>query len=164
MMDNTKRISLTQAAYDKYKNEYDYLTKTARAEIAVKIGEAKSYGDLSENSEYDAAREEQGRIESRIAEIEAILKNHVIIDESSIRTDEVNMGSYVKVFDVDFNEEAVYQIVGSAEADPIAGKISNESPVGKALIGSKVGAEVKVEAPGGIVKLVVREISNAEFK
>lgn len=163
-MDNVKTISLTQAAYDKYKSEYDYLTKTARAEIAVKIGEAKSYGDLSENSEYDAAREEQGRIESRIAELEVILKNHVIIDESSIRTDEVNIGSYVKVFDVDFNEENVYQIVGSAEADPLNGKISNESPVGKALAGKKVGDEVAVESPGGIVTLVVKEISNVEFK
>lgn len=163
-MDNVKTISLTQAAYDKYKSEYDYLTKTARAEIAAKIGDAKSYGDLSENSEYDAAREEQGRIESRILELEVILKNHVIIDESSIRTDEVNIGSYVKVFDVDFNEENVYQIVGSAEADPLAGKISNESPVGKTLAGKKVGDEVKVETPGGIVTLVVKEISNVEIK
>lgn len=163
-MDNVNTVSLTQAAYDKYKSEYDYLTTEARTDIQKKIGEAKSYGDLSENSEYDAAREEQGRIESRIAELEAILKNHVIIDESAISTDEVNMGSYVKVFDVDFNEEAVYQIVGSAEADPLANKISNESPVGKALAGKKVGDEVSVEAPGGIIKLVIREISNVEFK
>lgn len=163
-MDNVNTVSLTQAAYDKYKSEYDYLTTEARTDIQKKIGEAKSYGDLSENSEYDAAREEQGRIESRIAELEAILKNHVIIDESAISTDEVNMGSYVKVFDVDFNEEAVYQIVGSAEADPLANKISNESPVGKTLAGKKVGDEVSVEAPGGIIKLVIREISNVEFK
>ncbi len=162
-MINENLIPLTQQAYDKYKEEYDHLTKTARADVIEKIGVAKSYGDLSENSEYDAAKEEQSKIENRIAEIEFILKNHVIIDETAITTDQITIGSFVKIVDIELGVESEYQIVDAVEADPLSGKISKDSPVGKALMGCKAGVEVAVEAPVGVIRVFVKEISNVEF-
>ncbi len=162
-MDNVTTQFLTQATYDEYKSEYEYLTTVARAEVIKKIGVAKSYGDLSENSEYDAAREEQGKIESRIIELDAILKHCQIIDETAINIDEVGLGAYVTILDVELDMEAEYQIVGSTGADPMAGKLSSESPVGKAILGHKVGDEVVAEAPAGPIKVVIKAISKSNF-
>lgn len=150
---------LTQAAVDALKEELKYLRTTRRSEVAEKIKEAKSFGDLSENSEYDEAKSEQGKLEAQITELEYTLQHVKIIDESTLAHDTVHIGSYVKVFDFDFNEEVKYQIVGFTQADPIENKISDESPIGKALLGHKAGDSVEVETPGGMIKLEIREIS-----
>ena len=124
-----------------------------------KIKVALSFGDLSENSEYDEAKNDQAMLEARISQIEAILKNAKIIDESELNNEHIHIGSKVKVYDYDFEEEADYQIIGSDEADPFNGKLSDESPVGAALIGHQVGDEVEVDTPDGIVKFKILEIS-----
>ncbi|MBR5496765.1 MAG: transcription elongation factor GreA [Clostridia bacterium] len=150
---------LTQAAVDELKAELKVLRTTRRTEVAEKIKEAKSFGDLSENSEYDEAKSEQAKLEAQITELEYTLQHVQIIDESVLGTDSVHIGSYVKVFDVEFNEEVKYQIVGFPQADPMENKISDESPVGRGLLGHKVGDVVDIETPGGIIKLEIREIS-----
>ncbi len=150
---------LTQAAVDELKAELKYLRTTRRNEVAEKIKEAKSFGDLSENSEYDEAKSEQGKLEAQITEIEYTLQHVTIIDESSLGTDTVHIGSFVKVYDPEFKEEVKYQIVGFPQADPLDNKISDESPIGKSLLGHKVGDTVDVETPGGMLKLEIREIS-----
>ena len=150
---------LTQAAVDELKEELKVLRTTGRQEVAEKIKEAKSFGDLSENSEYDEAKSEQAKLEAKITELEYTLQHVKIIDESALGTDTVHIGSYVKVFDREFNEEVKYQIVGFTQADPIENKISDESPIGKALLGHKAGDVVEVETPGGMIKLEIREIS-----
>lgn len=129
-----------------------------RPEVIKKIGLAREFGDLSENAEYDAAKDEQARIEAEIAEMEAKLRNCVIIEKKSIDTSCVNLGCTVKLFDKTFDEEVKYKIVGSTESDPLNGLISNESPVGNALLGKKVGDEVKVETPTGFIMLKILEI------
>ena len=153
-----KEIKLTAEGLKNYENELDELKNVKRKEVSEKIKVALSFGDLSENSEYDEAKNEQAKVEARIAELEAMLKNAKIIDEEEISPDIVHLGSKVKVYDEEFKEECVYLIVGTAEASPATGKISDESPIGKALIGSKPGNEISVETPGGIVKLKVIEI------
>lgn len=150
---------LTQAAVDELKEKLKYLRTTRRNEVAEKIKEAKSFGDLSENSEYDEAKSEQGKLEAQITELEYTLQHVKIIDESVLSADSVHMGSFVKVYDHAYNEEVKYQIVGFTQADPISNKISDESPIGKALLGHKVGDFVDVETPGGMIKLEIREIS-----
>ena len=150
---------LTQAAVDELKAELKVLRTTRRTEVAEKIKEAKSFGDLSENSEYDEAKSEQAKLEAQITELEYTLQHVQIIDESVLGTDSVHIGSYVKVFDVEFNEEVKYQIVGFPQADPMENKISDESPVGRGLLGHKVGDVVDIETPGGVIKLEIREIS-----
>lgn len=150
---------LTQAAVDELKAELKYLRTTRRTEVAEKIKEAKSFGDLSENSEYDEAKSEQAKLEAQITEMEYTLQHVQIIDESTLGTDTVHIGSFVKVYDHDFNEEVVYQIVGFPQADPMENKISDESPVGKGLLGHKVGDVVDIETPGGIIKFEIKEIS-----
>lgn len=150
---------LTQAAVDELKEELKVLRTTGRQEVAEKIKEAKSFGDLSENSEYDEAKSEQAKLEAKITELEYTLQHVKIIDESTLATDTVHIGSFVKVFDFDFNEEVKYQIVGFTQADPIENKISDESPIGKALLGHKAGDVVDIETPGGMIKLEIREIS-----
>ena len=150
---------LTQAAVDELKAELKYLRTTRRNEVAEKIKEAKSFGDLSENSEYDEAKSEQAKLEAQITEMEYTLQHVKIIDESALGTDTVHIGSYVKVFDSELNEEAKYQIVGFPQADPLDNKISDESPIGKGLLGHKVGDTVEIESPGGIFKLEIIEIS-----
>ncbi len=153
-----KQTFVTAEGLQKLNEELEYLKTTKRQEIAANIKEARSFGDLSENSEYDEAKNEQGAVEKRIAEIENILKNIKIIDENDSQLDFVNVGSKVKVYDETFDEEVEYTIVGSTEADPVENKISDESPVGKGLIGSKTGDVIVVEAPGGEIKLKVLEI------
>ncbi len=150
---------LTQAAVDELKEKLVEMRTTRRHEVAEKIKEAKSFGDLSENSEYDEAKSEQAKLEASIAELEYTLQHVKIIDESALGTDTVHIGSFVKVFDKEFNEEVKYQIVGFPQADPLENKLSDESPIGKGLLGHRVGDVVDVETPGGVITLEIREIS-----
>ena len=148
-------------SYEKLKqleDELHELKEVKRAEIAQKIKEAREQGDLSENAEYDAAKDEQRDIELRIEEIEKILKNAEVYLEEDIASDVVGLGSTVTLLDIEYNEEVVYKIVGSTEADSLDGKISNESPVGKALVGSKKGTTITVEAPAGELKYKVLKV------
>ncbi|MEG6571349.1 transcription elongation factor GreA [[Clostridium] cellulosi] len=158
-MDMSKQVVLTDEGLKKLEQELEMLKTEKRKEIADKIKVALSFGDLSENSEYDEAKNEQAMVEARIMQIESMLKNVKIIDDDEITTDKVALGSKVKVLDVEFNEETVYTIVGSTEADPDANRISDESPVGKALLGHGVGETVSVETPGGIIELKILEIA-----
>lgn len=156
---STKEIYLTYEGLKKLEEELDDLKGPRRTEIAERIKQALSFGDISENSEYDEAKNEQAQIETRIVQLENTLKNAKIIEEDSIRTDAVSLGAKVKLLDLEFNEEIEYWIVGSTEADPRNFKISNESPVGSALIGAKVEQEVPVNTPQGVIKFKVLEIS-----
>lgn len=154
-----KTIKITDDGLKKLQDELETLKTEGRADIAEKIKVARGYGDLSENSEYDEAKNEQAKIEARIVEIEAMLKNIEIIEDVKGKAKTVVIGVKVKVLDVEYGDESEYRVVGSTEADPRAGKISDESPVGKALLGKKLGDEVIVEAPGGEFKLKIVEIS-----
>lgn len=155
----TEEILLTSAGLKELQDELEQLKTVGRKDIAEKIKVALSFGDLSENSEYDEAKSEQGKLESRINEIEAILQNCKIIDEAELSTDSVNRASTVKIKDLEMDEVLEYQIVGFTQADPVKGKISDESPVGKALMGHQVGDVVEVEAPLGKLKFEILEIS-----
>lgn len=154
-----KTIKLTPDGLAKLEKELEELKTIKRAEIAEKIKTARGYGDLSENSEYDEAKNEQAKIEARIVDIEEMLKNYCLIEDNALDTDSVTVGVKVTVQDVEYGDESVYHVVGSTEADPRNGKISDESPVGRALIGKKIGDEVIVEAPGGEFRLKIVEIS-----
>ena len=134
------------------------LISVKRKEVSEKIKVALSFGDLSENSEYDEAKNEQAKVEARIAEIEAILKNAKIIVEEEFDADSIHVGSKVKIYEVEYDEESVYHLVGSTEADPRTGKISDESPIGRAIIGHKAGETVDAETPAGIAKIKILEI------
>ena len=157
-MEENKRI-LTKESLAKLQEELDELTVIRRKEIAAKIKEAREQGDLSENAEYDAAKDEQRDIEARIEELEKILKNVEVVDDEDVTADRVMIGSRIKIYDVEFDEELSYKIVGSTEANSIKGKISNESPVGKALIGAHVGDTVTVHSPAGESFYKVLEIT-----
>jgi transcription elongation factor GreA len=154
-----KQVILTEEGLKKLEAELEQLKTEKRKEIAEKIKVALSFGDLSENSEYDEAKNEQAMIEARIAQIEAMLKNVKLIDEDEVSTETVNLGSKVRILDVEFNEEITYAIVGSTEADPDVDRISDESPVGKALMGHAVGETVTVEAPSGNIEMKIIEIA-----
>lgn len=154
-----KQVVLTDTGLKKLEEELEELKTVKRQEIAEKIKVARSFGDLSENSEYDEAKNEQAVVEARIATIEATLKNVKIIDESEITTEVVSMGTKVRVLDVDMEEEVEYSIVGSSESDPANGKISDESPVGKALVGHGVGETVVAETPAGELSFTILAIS-----
>ena len=151
-------VRLTKEGVEKYEKRLEYLKTTGRTEIAEQIKIARSFGDLSENAEYDAAKIEQARMEYEIVEIEAMLRNVVIIDEDNINTDVVNVGNTITVKNKTLNQEMTFQIVGSAEANPMEKRISNESPVGKALIGKKLNDEVVVHAPGGDFKVKILSV------
>lgn len=162
-MDNQKKeILLTEEGFKKIEDELELLKTVRRKEVAERIKIAISFGDISENSEYDEAKNEQAQLEERILKLENILRVAVIIDESSIDTNLVTVGSVVKIeFKdalTDEVEEDEYTIVGSAEADPSESKISNESPIGKALLGKVVGDEIDVQVPDGISKIKILEI------
>lgn len=161
MSENKKQYVMTYEGVKKLENELEYLKTVKRKEITEKIKVALGYGDLSENSEYDEAKNEQAFTEGRILQLENMLKNAEVVDESEIPTDTVSVGSIVKVKDYDFDEEVEYTIVGSAEADPMNFRISNESPVGKGLIGKKVGDVVEVNVPDGVSKFEVLDIRRA---
>ncbi len=154
-----KEIRLTAEGLKELQDELEYLKTEKRAEIKDKIQVALGYGDLSENSEYDEAKSEQGKIESRINTLEAMLENYKLIDETSTTTDVVSLGSKVKIKDVELNETHEFKIVGFAQADPDSGKLSDESPVGKALLGHKKGDEIIVEAPAGNITFKIVKIS-----
>lgn len=153
-----KQELLTQEGYNKLEEELEYLKAVKRKEVAERLKVAISFGDLSENAEYDEAKNEQAKLEEQILKLDEKLRKAVIIDESQIDLDIVTVGSIVKLYDYDFDEEIEYSIVGSAEADPFEGKISNESPVGKALLGARVGETVEVQVPDGVNKFKVLEI------
>ncbi len=149
---------LTYSGLKALEEELQNLKLVKRKEIAAKIKEAREQGDLSENAEYDAAKDEQGEIEARIVQIEKILKNAEVIDEDEVDLSVVSVGVKVLVYDMEFDEEIDFAIVGSTEADPLANKISNESPMGKALIGAKENEIVEFSTPNGTVKVRVLKI------
>lgn len=154
-----KKVVLTYDGLKKMEEELENLKTVRRKDVAEKIKEARGQGDLSENAEYDAAKEEQAEIEARIVVLEKMLRNAEVIDDDEVSSEVISVGSKVKLFDMEFDEEIEYIIVGSAEADPMNGKISNESPVGLGLLGHKVGEVVTVEAPAGSVQFKVLEIN-----
>ena len=150
-----KEYKLSAERLEELKQELTYLKTVKEKEVADLIKEARSFGDLSENSEYDEAKNEQGKLYSRIAEVENILANYVVIEENADDTDVVGMGSKITVKDVATGDEESYQVVGSQEADPMNGRISEESPFGKALLGKAVGDIAVVEAPAGNIEYEV---------
>ena len=153
-----KKNILTYAGLKKLEDELEHLKVVKRKEVSQKIKEAREQGDLSENAEYDAAKDEQRDIEARIEELEAILKNAEVVVEDEADTEKINVGCKVLVYDEEFEEEVEFKIVGSTEANSLQGKISNESPLGKALIGAKVGDEISVEAPAGMMNYKILKI------
>lgn len=158
-MGTDKEVLLTQEGYDNIEKELEYLSTEKRAEIAERIKIALGFGDLSENSEYDEAKNAQAANETKIAELENKLRYAKIIDESEIDTKTVQVGNTVKVLDMEFNEEESYTIVGSTEVDLSQNKISNESPIGVALMGAKKGQVVEAQAPAGIIKYKIVSIT-----
>jgi len=160
-MSQAKQYLMTYEGVKKLESELEFLKTVKRKEITEKIKVALGYGDLSENSEYDEAKNDQAFTEGRILQLENMLKNAVVVDESEIPSDIVSVGSKVKVKDYEFDEEVEYSIVGSAEADPMNFKISNESPVGSALMGKKVGAILEVIIPDGVNKFEILGISRS---
>ena len=154
-----KEVLLTQEGYDKLEQELDTLKTAKRAEIAERIKVALGYGDLSENSEYDEAKNAQAENETKIAELENKIRYAKIIDESEIDTKTVQVGNTVKLLDVEFNEEVSYTIVGSTEVDLAQNKISNESPIGSAILGAKKNQTIEVQAPAGVVQYKVLSIT-----
>ena len=156
-----KKNLLTYAGLKKLEDELHDLKVVKRKEVAGKIKEAREQGDLSENAEYDAAKDEQRDIEARIEELEKLLKNVEVVGQDEVDADTVGIGSRVKLYDVEMDEEVEYTIVGSTEADALNGKISNESPVGAALIGSKVGETIVVETISGDLEFKILEIARA---
>lgn len=156
-----KKTLLTYTGLKKLEDELENLKVVKRKEVAGKIKEAREQGDLSENAEYDAAKDEQRDIEARIEELEKILKNAEVVVEDDVDLDTINIGCTVDVYDKEFEEKIVFQLVGSTEANSLEGKISNESPVGKALIGKKVGDVVAVETQAGVIEYEVLKINRS---
>ena len=153
-----KKTVLTYEGLKKLEDELHELKVVRRKDVAGKIKEARAQGDLSENAEYDAAKEEQAEIESRIVVIEKMLRNAEVIDEEDLDADSINIGSKVKVLDMEFDEEIEYLIVGSTEADPLGGKVSNESPMGMALLSKRLGDVITVDAPDGPIQYKILAI------
>ena len=158
-MSKAKQMLYTQEGYQALVDELEYLKGTKRQQVKEDIATARAFGDLSENAEYDEARNEQAKVESRITELEELILGAVIVDESKIDTSIINMGSVVKVYDKEFDETVEYSIVGSNEVDPFQNKISDMSPIGKALVGKRAGDEVTVELPTGSLRLQILEVS-----
>ena len=156
-----EKMIITYAGLKEMEEELHHLKVVTRKEIAQKIKEAREQGDLSENAEYDAAKDEQRDIEARIDEIEKILKNAEVVVEEEVDLDKISVGCRVKILDMEYDEELDYKIVGSTEANSLKGKISNESPVGKALLGAKVGEVVTVETQAGDLNYKVLEIQRS---
>ncbi len=155
-----KKVVVTESGLKALEDELEELKTVRRKEVSDKIRIARSFGDLSENSEYDEAKNEQAIVEARIADLEVMLKNVVILDESDMGTDAVSLGNTVRVLDLDFGDECEFHVVGSTEADPMNNVISDESPVGKSLLGKKVGEMAEAELPNGeMTKFEVLSIS-----
>ena len=161
-MAETKKNILTYEGLKALEDELHELKVNRRREVAQKIKEAREQGDLSENAEYDAAKDEQRDIELRIEEIDKILKNAEVVVEEDVDVNAINIGCTVRLKDIEFDEEMTYKIVGSTEADVLGNKISNESPVGKALIGARVGDTIKVETQAGEIEYKVLEIQRSK--
>ncbi len=157
-----KEFILTKTGKAQLEEQLEYLKTVKRAEISEQIKVARSFGDLSENAEYTEARNEQSRIEGKIMELEAQLKAAVVVDDDQVDLTEVGIGTQVKLFNVDFDEEETYKILGASEADIFKGIISNESPVGKALLGHKIGETVTVETDSGSFTYKILEIAKAD--
>lgn len=155
----SKECVLTSEGYEKLIAEIEHLTHTRRKEVAARIKSAIEFGDISENSEYDDAKNEQAFVEGRIIQINDMLANAALIDDKKVTTDKVSVGCCVSLLDIECNEKCVYRVVGSVEADPENEKISNESPVGRAILGKRVGQIVKIEVPSGFVEYQVLDIS-----
>ena len=161
-MAQTKML-YTEEGYKVLTDELNYLKTVRREEIKEAIAVAKGFGDLSENSEYDEARNEQAKTEARIKELEELVENAVIVDESKIDTSVVSLGSVVTVYDIEEDEEITYYIVGSNEVNPVERKISDQSPIGKALMGQKKDAKVVVELPhGDVIHMEIKEVARAQ--
>ena len=158
-MAEEKKVILTREGYEKLEKELDYYVSVRRNEISEQIAIARGFGDLSENAEYDEAKNEQSRIEAKIVEMENTLRNCIVVENDEVSTDSVGVGNTVKVMNETLKKEQVISIVGANETDPRNMKISSESPIGAALLGSKVGDVVSVEVPVGLMKMVVLEIS-----
>ena len=158
-MANNKQMLYTAEGYKVLTDELDYLKTVRREEIKEAIAVAKGFGDLSENAEYDEARNEQAKTEARIKELEELVANAVIVDESKLDTSIVSLGSLVTVYDVEEDEEITYSIVGSNEANPMDHKISDQSPIGKALMGAKAGETVVVEVPYGTIHMEIKNVT-----
>lgn len=158
-MGEQQDVILTQEGYDKLEEELNYLKTEKRTEIAERIKVARGFGDLSENSEYDEAKNAQAENEQKIAELESKIRHAKVIDEKEIDTKTVQIGNKVKVHDMEFDEDVEYTIVGSTEVDLGSNKISNESPIGAALLGAKKNQVVDANTPGGIIKLKILSIT-----
>lgn len=157
-MAKEQKLTFTQQGYNELVSELDYLKNVRRAEVVHDIEVARSFGDLSENAEYDEARTEQAKVEARIKELEEKIANAVIVDESKVDFSVISVGSTVKGYNVTDDEDFEYSLVGSNEVDPLVGKISDLSPIGKAMIGKRSGETVTVETPAGELKLEIKEV------
>ena len=155
-----EKIKMSQAQYDKIKADLDYMETVRTREVAEQLKEARGFGDLSENSEYDEAKSEQGKLYSKIAELHSLLENAEIVEADVVEQGVVGLGSVVTVLDVEFNEEETFQIVGSQEANPMEGKLSEESPIGRGLLGHKEGETVIVKAPAGEMQFKILAVKH----
>ena len=155
------KYKMSQERYDEIKQELHYLETVREKEVSELIKEARSFGDLSENSEYDEAKTEQGKLYSKIAELKALIEKAEIIEKQDMDKGVVALSSRIKLLDVDENEELEYQIVGSQEANPMSGRISDESPIGRGLLGHQVGETVTIDAPAGQMKFTILAVENA---
>ncbi len=153
-----EQVILTKDGLKEKQDKLDFLKTVRRAQISEQIKEARAFGDLSENAEYDEAKNEQARVETEIAQIEKLLRNAIVVEDSEIDVSTVGIGTTVRILDMEYNEEDVYSIVGSVEADADKKRISNESPVGAALMGKKVGELAEVSTPGGTISFKVMDI------
>lgn len=157
-MDN-EQVKLTEDGLKQLEEELEYLKTKKRKEVSEKIKVALGFGDLSENSEYDEAKNEQAQVEARIVSVENMLKNAIVIDESERDTSKVELGATVTIHDIEFDEDITYKIVGSTEADPDEGRLSDESPLGKSLMGKAEGEMIDVDAPAGVIQYKILKIS-----
>lgn len=157
-MDN-KQVKLTEDGLKQLEEKLEYLKTKKRKEVSEKIKVALGFGDLSENSEYDEAKNEQAQVEARIVSVENMLKNAIVIDESERDTSKVELGATVTIHDIEFDEDITYKIVGSTEADPDEGRLSDESPLGKSLMGKAEGEMIDVDAPAGVIQYKILKIS-----
>lgn len=157
-MDN-KQVKLTEDGLKQLEEELEYLKTKKRKEVSEKIKVALGFGDLSENSEYDETKNEQAQVEARIVSVENMLKNAIVIDESERDTSKVELGATVTIHDIEFDEDITYKIVGSTEADPDEGRLSDESPLGKSLMGKAEGEMIDVDAPAGVIQYKILKIS-----
>ena len=161
-MENSKTTKYTKEGFQALVDELNYLKGEKTEEVKQSLAQARSYGDLSENSEYDEAKNEQARVATRIAELEELITHAEIIDESELREDVINLGSTVRAYDYDMEEEVEYSIVGTNESDPMRGRISDRSPIGSAMIGKVVGDIVNVVAPGGELKFKILSVERTK--